>query len=124
MAKQGDWKSLALKSAGMVAGAGVTGVTAWLLYSRFVLDHGRPLSKALDARRVEDDFGNLGMLSHYEDDSGEGAPVVLLHSVNAAASAYEMRPLFEALRGRRPVYALELPGFGFSARVDRPYSAA
>ena len=38
MAKQGDWKVLALKSAGMVAGAGVTGVTAWILYSRFMLD--------------------------------------------------------------------------------------
>jgi pimeloyl-ACP methyl ester carboxylesterase len=123
MARQGDWKSLALKSAGMVAGAGVTGVTAWMLYSRFVLDHARPLPKAIDARRVEDDFGAFGLISHYEDTSASGVPVVLLHSVNAAASAYEMRPLFEALRGHRPVYALDLPGFGFSARIDRPYSA-
>jgi pimeloyl-ACP methyl ester carboxylesterase len=33
-----------------------------------------------------------------------------------------MRPLFERFRGQRPVYALDLPGFGFSERSDRVYS--
>jgi pimeloyl-ACP methyl ester carboxylesterase len=49
-------------------------------------------------------------------------PLLLVHSVNAAASAYEMRPLFEGYRGRRPVYALDLPGFGLSDRSDRKYT--
>ena len=43
----------------------------------------------------------------------------LVHSINAAASAYELRPLFEHYRGQRPVYAPDLLGFGFSERSDR-----
>ena len=33
-----------------------------------------------------------------------------------------MKPLFERFRDERPVYALELPGFGFSSRDERVYS--
>ena len=32
-----------------------------------------------------------------------------------------MRPIYEHYRQSRPVYALDLPGFGFSERTDRPY---
>jgi pimeloyl-ACP methyl ester carboxylesterase len=42
--------------------------------------------------------------------------------MNAAPSAFEMLPLFNAFRGRRPVFAPDLPGFGFSERGDRAYS--
>ena len=49
-------------------------------------------------------------------------PLLLVHSVNAAASAAEVAPLFNHYRTRRPVYALELPGYGFSDRSDRVYS--
>ena len=52
---------------------------------------------------------------------GDQTPLLLLHSINAAGSAYEVRPLFEYYRHRRPVYALDLPGFGFSERSERPY---
>jgi len=48
-------------------------------------------------------------------------PVLLLHSMNAAGSAYEVRPLYERLRGERAVYALDFPGFGFSERSEREY---
>jgi pimeloyl-ACP methyl ester carboxylesterase len=48
-------------------------------------------------------------------------PLLLVHSVNAAATAYEMKPLFEHYRGERAVYALDLPGFGLSDRSDRKY---
>src|SRR5690349_11238832 len=104
MDKPANWKSIALKTAGIAAGAGVTGVTAWLLYSRFVLDHARPLRKAIDTRRREQDFAGCGLISHYEETVSAGNPLVLLHSINAAASAYEMKPLFEHYRGRRSVY--------------------
>lgn len=50
------------------------------------------------------------------------SPLVLIHSVNAAATAYEMEPLFEHYREVRPVYALDLPGFGLSDRSERPYT--
>jgi pimeloyl-ACP methyl ester carboxylesterase len=49
-------------------------------------------------------------------------PLLLIHSVNAAASAYEIKPLFDYYAGRRPVYALDLPGFGRSERGKRKYS--
>jgi pimeloyl-ACP methyl ester carboxylesterase len=52
---------------------------------------------------------------------GRGAPVLLLHSINAAASNTEMAPLAERLAGRRRVYNLDLPGFGASARTDVLY---
>ena len=48
--------------------------------------------------------------------------MLLVHSVNAAGSACEMRPLFERHRAHRAVYALDLPGFGFSERSGLPYS--
>jgi pimeloyl-ACP methyl ester carboxylesterase len=46
----------------------------------------------------------------------------LVHSVNALASAAEIRPLFEALRQDHSVYALDLPGYGLSERLPRAYS--
>jgi pimeloyl-ACP methyl ester carboxylesterase len=54
--------------------------------------------------------------------AGQGAPVLLIHSVNAAASAAEVRPLHECLRASRRVFSLDLPGYGFSDRSDRAYT--
>jgi pimeloyl-ACP methyl ester carboxylesterase len=53
--------------------------------------------------------------------AGNGPPLVLIHSVNAAPSAAEVRPLFEHFRASRTVFAIDLPGFGLSDRGDRPY---
>jgi pimeloyl-ACP methyl ester carboxylesterase len=55
--------------------------------------------------------------------SDGSAPLLLIHSLNAAASAYEVLPLFDHYRQRRRVYALDLPGFGFSERSRRSYTA-
>jgi pimeloyl-ACP methyl ester carboxylesterase len=49
-------------------------------------------------------------------------PLLLLHSINAAGSVYEVRPLYEHYRASRIVYAPDLPGFGFSDRSDREYT--
>jgi pimeloyl-ACP methyl ester carboxylesterase len=55
--------------------------------------------------------------------AGSGAPILLIHSVNAVASAAEVRPLFEHFAAQgRAVYALDLPGFGLSGRDKRPYT--
>jgi pimeloyl-ACP methyl ester carboxylesterase len=51
-----------------------------------------------------------------------GPPMLLVHSVNAAAAASEVRPLFEHYRATRRVFAIDLPGFGTSQRSDRPYT--
>jgi pimeloyl-ACP methyl ester carboxylesterase len=48
--------------------------------------------------------------------------LLLIHSINAAGSAYEVKPLYEHYRKSRAAYALELPGFGFSDRSDRAYT--
>ena len=85
------------------------------------------LPPALSGARVEID-SSAGRLSFYvagpaEDagDSADRTPLLLLHSINASGSAYEVQPLYEHYRQRRPVYALDLPGFGFSDRSDRQY---
>jgi pimeloyl-ACP methyl ester carboxylesterase len=49
---------------------------------------------------------------------------VLVHDLRASSSAYEMRPLFECFRWRRPTYALDLPGYGLSDRSNLPYAPA
>jgi len=66
----------------------------------------------------------VGPLSYYVAGpvDAEAQPLLLIHSVNAAGSAYEVRPLHEHYRTRRVVYSPDLPGFGFSDRSDRQYS--
>jgi pimeloyl-ACP methyl ester carboxylesterase len=78
-----------------------------------------PLPPAVSGERFEFDSA-AGRLSAYV--AGRGPPLLLVHSVNAAASAAEVRPLFERYRAVRRVFALDLPGFGFSERSDRRYT--
>ena len=54
--------------------------------------------------------------------AGQGAPLLLVHSMNATASAAEMRPLHAHYSASRTVYSVDLPGFGSAERGDRPYS--
>jgi pimeloyl-ACP methyl ester carboxylesterase len=68
-----------------------------------------------------------GRVSYYHSPASGGGtttlpPLVLIHSVNAAASAAEVRPIYEHYAGTRDVYALDLPGFGFSERSERLYT--
>jgi pimeloyl-ACP methyl ester carboxylesterase len=68
-----------------------------------------------EAQRVE-----LGGLVCWR--AGQGPPLLLVHSVNAAASAHEVRPLFERWRHTHTVFAPDLPGFGASDRSQRNYT--
>jgi pimeloyl-ACP methyl ester carboxylesterase len=54
--------------------------------------------------------------------AGSGPPLVLVHSVNAAASAAEMRPVYDAMAETHTVFSPDLPGFGSSERSNRPYT--
>lgn len=67
-----------------------------------------------------------GLAGSYAQPSPPGpqprVPLLLVHSVNAAASRAEMRPLYEHAMLQRPVLAIDLPGFGLSERSDRPYT--
>ena len=90
--------------------------------SSYASDSARELPPAIASDSGYVEVRGVGGVGYYKDVKGDGPAVVLIHSVNAAASAYEMRPLFEAIRGRRRVFALDLPGFGRSQRGDREYS--
>ena len=74
-----------------------------------------PLPSALRAERLS--FDGVGCYV-----AGNGPPLLLVHSVNAAASAAEMRPVFDRYRATRTVFAVDLPGYGLSDRSDRPYT--
>jgi len=96
--------------------------SGWILYSNLLIDHEAPLPYAIPAKRVMYPAKTAVYLNYYVDKEQSGRPLVLIHSINAAASAYEMRPLFQFYRTERPVYALDLPGFGYSDRPARAYT--
>jgi pimeloyl-ACP methyl ester carboxylesterase len=72
-----------------------------------------PLRSAESDAPASDGFSNL---------VAKAVPMLLVHSINASGTAAEMAPLFEYYRETRPVYALDLPGFGLSDRPDRIYT--
>ncbi len=61
-----------------------------------------------------------GRLSAYV--AGSGAPLLLVHSINAAASAAEVRTLHKHHRATRTVFSIDMPGYGFAERSDRDYT--
>lgn len=78
------------------------------------------LPEAVSGERFEFSDRRTGRLSAYA--AGDGAPLLLVHSINAAASAAEMRPLHEHYRATRRVFSIDLPGYGFADRSDRGYT--
>jgi pimeloyl-ACP methyl ester carboxylesterase len=99
-------------------------IGAWIAYSTFAVEHDVPLPPAVDAERKVLTPAGVGRLSYYVDKMNAGRPLLLVHSINAAPSAFELKPLFDHYRRHRPVYAVDLPGFGFSERSNRRYSPA
>src|SRR3954453_1298744 len=77
-----------------------------------------PLPRALDAE-LRETMGRAGRLAYYV--GGDGPPLLLIHSINAAASAYEVKPIYDHMRTLPRVYAVELPGYGHSDRSGRFY---
>lgn len=121
--KSSPLSTLARSTLTLLAGA----VGSWIFYSRFGINHEMPLEPAIDAERETFKGKTTPRLNVYtarHEAPENPVPLVLIHSINAAASAYEMRPIFEAYRGKRDVYALDLPGFGMSDRSDRVYTPA
>ncbi|HEX5521257.1 MAG TPA: alpha/beta fold hydrolase [Longimicrobiaceae bacterium] len=80
------------------------------------------LAKSLDLRIAYTNW--RGVHYAYYVRRGQGVPLVFLHSIDAVASAHEMRPLVRQLQLEtdRPVYALEWLGFGHSDRPEISYT--
>jgi len=81
-----------------------------------------PPALAGDSLSLTGRSGNLHYYSGAPETPTVATPLLLVHSVNAAAGAHEMRPLFEHYATQRPVYAPDLPGYGKSERSDRAYT--
>lgn len=77
------------------------------------------LPPAVSGERILFD-SRVGRLCVYV--AGQGPPLLLVHSINAAASAAEVRPLHEHHRATRTVISIELPGYGDAERSDREYT--
>lgn len=111
------------EGAGLLGGLFFSAAGGWILYSRLGINRRVPLPEALDAPRRQFVLPEAGQISYYASTQSEGGrPLVLVHSINAAASAFEMKPIFDHYQGKRPVYALDLPGFGFAERSNRRYT--
>lgn len=88
-----------------------------------------PLQHSLSGQRREISDPKAGLVSYYAGGNqslpsraGEKAtPLLLIHSINAAASAHEVKPLYDEYKTTRPTYAIDLPGYGHSERSDRAY---
>lgn len=105
-----------------VGGLSVTAAMAWISYSNLLIPHNLPLPPAVSGQQGSIN-GRAGQLNYYvAGEATGGAPLLLIHSINAAGSAYEVGPLFEHYKTSRRVYAIDLPGFGFSDRSDRRYT--
>jgi pimeloyl-ACP methyl ester carboxylesterase len=80
-----------------------------------------PLVPAVSGQRLEID-SPAGRISYYVD--GSGPPMLLVHSINAAATVAEVKPVYDHYKATRTVFALDLPGYGFSERSERAYTPA
>jgi len=99
---------------------------ALIAWSRSRVNHNVPLTAALRGELVRFRGRRAGNLAYYVAGPSQGnhSPLILLHSINASGSSFEMKPLFEHYAQTRRVVALDLPGFGFSDRSDRLYRPA
>lgn len=102
---------------GALATAALVGARTFNRAQRRSLPSPGDLPPCLDAEVQSFDLME-GTVRYYHR-PGRGAPIVLLHSLNAAASSAEMLPIFEHLARttERPLLAMDWLGFGLS---DRP----
>lgn len=115
------WGRSVIAAGGAVAAAALAPLAGALAWSHWGVRHDADPPSAIDAERRQTQSA-AGRVTYYADDSGSGRPLLLVHGAHIGASAYALRPLFEYFRGRRPVYAMDLPGYGRSERSARVYA--
>ena len=107
----------------LLSGVTLVGAATAQAQNNAAIEAVRPLRPAVSGELRTLELPGFGTVRYYASEGGEGRPLILTHSVNAAASTYEMKPLWDAYAGQRPVYSLDWPGFGQSDRPDTRYSA-
>src|SRR5687768_3659238 len=97
-----------------------------LLIALSVFWFARPADVSFDAARASIPFAEYsrfadidGVRIHYQE-KGTGIPLVLLHGFTS--STYSWKDVFEPLSQKFRVIAVDLKGFGFSAKPDGDYS--
>lgn len=106
-----------MKRTPLLAGAGLAAAVG--LRRTAILDTVPASLPAREARAVvQPDLS----VAYYVRGPERERPVVLVHSVNAAASAAEVRPLFDRLSRNRRALALDLLGYGRSSRPRVRYT--
>jgi pimeloyl-ACP methyl ester carboxylesterase len=80
------------------------------------------LPPALPGERLEFSHPTAGRIAAYAARDSPGPPLLMVHSVHASGAASEFHTLFEQYRGKRQLFALDLPGYGHSERSDRSYT--
>lgn len=113
-------KGIATTAAAVGATVGAT-VGAAALYNASTSRKVRPLPPAVEGEHLT--FEWRGSRVAYTR-LGAGAPVILVHSIHAAASSYEWRRVAADLACRHTVYLLDLLGFGRSERPRVRYTSA
>ena len=96
----------------------------WILYSRRYIDHHAKLNIIVDAEQHTYQSPTAGDINFYQKGSGNQTPILLVHGLHMFAGLYNVLPIFESFGIARPVYAIDLPGFGRSEKTDRPYRAS
>jgi len=115
-------RALALAGVAGLAGGAVAGLAVARRLGRDV----PPLYRSLRSTPLDFPFRNHRVVWYTAGNEGaihkQGMErVVLIHGIHAAASAWEMRELFDRLAADHRVYALDLLGFGASDRPEIDY---
>lgn len=99
-------------------------VVGWLAYSTFRTRESVSLPDPFASERELIDSLAAGSITLHKSSLTDNnrTPALLIHGVNAAASSFEMRPLFQRFEHERQTVAMDLPGFGHSERGQRNYT--
>ena len=108
---------------GLIAGAGLFLAAAAAINKMLVLKAGGIESRLAGRTRFyhwryKEEIHNI-----FYKSIGGGPPILLIHSIHAAASSFEMRKIHSALADQFTVYTLDLLGFGLSDRPALHYDA-
>ena len=109
-------RALALAGVAGLAGGAVAGLAVARRLGRDV----PPLYRSLRSTPLDFPFRNHRVVWYTAGKEG-APPVLLIHGIHAAASAWEMRELFDRLAADHRVYAIDLLGFGASDRPEIDY---